>query len=522
MPKDAQQSPDAAALQARVRELEERLAAAGGDGDTRYRELFERSADAILIIDDGRFIECNEATVAMLRYGNRAELLQTHPSELSPEFQPDGQPSFEKANEMMRLALAQGSHRFEWDHKRADGEVFPVEVLLTAVPHGDRQILHVVWRDITDRKRLEEELIQAQKMEAVGKLAGGIAHDFNNLLMAIGGNAELLEAGVDDPVELREHVVEIRRACDRAAALVEQLLAFSRRSLRQPRVIDLNGIIDGLDRMLSRLLGEDIQIVTRLADRPLPVLADPHQMEQVILNLATNARDAMLQGGTLTFTTEVDAAAGRAVLAVSDTGQGIAPCDLNRVFDPFFTTKEQGRGTGLGLSTVYGVVKQSAGEITVSSRLGQGTVFRVSLPLSPDPLDEPDVPVPVDEPRGNETILLVEDEPTLLRLVQKVLTTRGYRVLTAVNGEDALRTARAGGMRFDLLVTDVVMPRMGGPELVARLREIRPDLKTLYISGYTDSVLMQRGLVEGEVDLVPKPFSPGDLLGKVREVLDRD
>ncbi|MBE0567011.1 MAG: response regulator [Krumholzibacteria bacterium] len=524
--------PTTAKLQARVHELEARLAdlerhAAGA----RYRELFERSADAILIIDDNRFIECNDATVAMLRYATRDELLQTHPSELSPEFQPDGRRSYEKADEMMELAFARGSHRFEWEHRRADGEVFPVEVLLTAVPWGDRRILHVVWRDITDRKRLEEELRQAQKMEAVGKLAGGIAHDFNNLLMAIGGNADLLEAEVGPAAAGAEYLQEIRRGCSRAAALVEQLLAFSRKSLRQPRVVDLNGVLGGLDRMLARLLGEDIEIVCRPDPAPLPVLVDPHQMEQVVLNLATNARDAMPGGGRLTFTTSRTQAADGgdapgpggpwAQLVVADTGGGIPPENLPRVFDPFFTTKEQGRGTGLGLSTVYGIVKQSGGDVTVVSEPGRGTVFRVALPLCAQALS-PDEPAPaVRGAGGAETILLVEDEPTLIRLVAKVLRGRGYTVHTAGNGQEALALLEATGLAFDLLVTDVVMPRMGGPELAARLHRDRPGHRTLFMSGYTDSVLLQRGLIEGEVDLVAKPFSPAELLAKVREVLDR-
>ncbi len=509
-------------LRARVRELEARLAA---EADTaRYRDVFTLTADAVLIIDGDRFIDCNDATVAMLRCHSRAEVLQTHPSELSPEFQPDGRRSFDKANEMMGLAFGRGSHRFEWAHRRADGEIFPVEVLLTAVRRGDRSILHVVWRDITDRKRLEEELRQAQKMEAVGKLAGGIAHDFNNLLMAIGGNAELLEQELRARPDLAEYVGEIRRAGARAAALVEQLLAFSRKSLRQPRVVDLNQILSGLDRMLSRLLGEDIRIESRLAPLPLPVLVDPHQMEQVVLNLATNARDAMRSGGTLSFTTSVDAATdggGWAVLSVRDTGEGIAPTDLHRVFDPFFTTKEQGRGTGLGLSTVYGIVQQSGGEITVDSTRGQGSVFRMRLPLSQEAAGEPEPLPTAGDTGGSESILLVEDEATLIHLVAKVLRNRGYAVHTAGDGQEALDLVAASGLHCDLLVTDVVMPRMGGPELAACLRRGRPDLRVLYISGYTDSVLLQRGLVEGEVDLVPKPFSPAELLTKVRELLDR-
>ncbi|MBU2499827.1 response regulator [bacterium] len=520
-------------LRARIGELESALARAH-EGDTRYRDLFEASADAILVIDGDRFVDCNPATVDMLRYGSKEELLQTHPSELSPEFQADGRRSFEKANEMMRIALERGSHRFEWLHRRADGEVFPVEVLLTAVPYGNRTMLHTVWRDITGRKQLEDELRQAQKLEAVAKLAGGIAHDFNNLLMAISGNAELLQVDCEAGTENAEIIAEILHASERAAALIEQLLAYSRKQILQPRVLDLAGVFKGLNQMLGRLLGEDVAIILHLGAERLPVLVDPSQMEQVVMNLATNARDAMPDGGTLVFTTgrlEVRdedphplLGPGRyAVLGVQDTGTGIPPENLRRIFDPFFTTKEMGRGTGLGLSTVYGIIKQSGGEVTVESRQGEGTEFKIFLPLHESeegPAPEPDAAPPADL-QGRETILLVEDEPTLLRLVEKVLVGKGYTVHTAANGRAALEAVEQEGLEFDLLVTDVIMPELGGPELAACLTALRPGLQVLYISGYTDSVLLQRGLVAGEVDFVAKPFGPKEFLSKVREILDR-
>ncbi|MGD9549081.1 MAG: ATP-binding protein [Candidatus Krumholzibacteriia bacterium] len=520
-------------LRARIEELEAALARAH-EGDTRYRDLFEASADAILVIDGDRFVDCNPATVAMLRYGSKEELLQTHPSELSPEFQVDGRRSFEKANEMMRIASERGSHRFEWLHRRADGEVFPVEVLLTAVPYGDRTMLHTVWRDITGRKQLEDELRQAQKLEAVGKLAGGIAHDFNNLLMAISGNAELLQVECEAGTENAEIIAEILHASERAAALIEQLLAYSRKQILQPRVLDLCGVFKGLNQMLGRLLGEDVAIVLHLDAEPLPVLVDPSQMEQVVMNLATNARDAMPDGGTLVFTTgrlevrEDDPhpllCPGRyAVLGVQDTGTGIPPENIRRIFDPFFTTKEMGRGTGLGLSTVYGIIKQSGGEVTVESRQGEGTEFTIFLPLHESeegPAPETEAAPPADL-QGRETILLVEDEPTLLRLVEKVLVGKGYTVHTAANGRAALEAVEQEGLEFDLLVTDVIMPELGGPELAACLTAVRPGLQVLYISGYTDSVLLQRGLVAGDVDFVAKPFGPKEFLSKVREILDR-
>jgi len=503
-------------------------------GDATYRELFERSTDAILIIDGGRFVECNEATVRMLRHRTREELLQTHPSELSPEYQPDGQLSYEKANEMMREAFAQGSHRFEWDHKRADGEVFPVEVLLTAVPREDRQILHVVWRDITERKRLENELRQAQKMEAVGKLAGGIAHDFNNLLVAILGHTQLLELDLGERPEMMEHLVEIRRASDRAASLVSQLLAYSRKQVLQPRVIDLDEILDGLEGMLRRLLGEDISVVRCRADEPLRVLMDPGQFEQVVLNLASNARDAMAGGGRLTFETGSTVVSGAedsapaqldpgpyAVLNVSDTGPGIDAEVLDRVFDPFFTTKGPGHGTGLGLATVYGIVRQSGGGTSVESEPGRGACFRIHLPLTAEPLaDTEPATVEATVAGGTETILVVEDEQAVLNLVEQVLRSRGYKTIAAGDGAAALTLVESLESEIDLLLTDVIMPHMGGPELARRLRDKRPGLKVVFTSGYTDNSLLQRGVLAESVDLLQKPYAPAELLRRVRAALD--
>jgi PAS domain S-box-containing protein len=291
-------------LHQQIQDLQDQLAQFQQKGGLpNYRELFERSADANLIIDGDTFVDCNEATVKMLRYADREELLQTHPSELSPEFQPDGRISYEKANEMMAKAFAKGSHRFEWNHQRADGEVFPVEVLLTSVPYGDRHVLHTAWREITDRKRLEEELRHAQKMEAVGKLAGGIAHDFNNILVAIMGYAEILRDGLLDRPELVEDAEEIIRASEKAATLTAQLLAFSRKQDLKPEVIDLDIVVGHLTGMIRRLIGEDIEMVLNSAGVPLPVKVDPGQLEQVILNVVANARDAMIDGGTLTIKT---------------------------------------------------------------------------------------------------------------------------------------------------------------------------------------------------------------------------
>jgi len=503
---------------------------------TDYRELFERSADAILIIDDGNFVECNDATVRMLRYRSREELLQTHPSALSPEYQPDGRRSFEKANEMMNLAFEQGSHRFEWVHRRADGEVFPVEVLLTAMPRGDQSVLHVVWRDITERKKLEADLHHAQKMEAVGKLAGGIAHDFNNLLVSIIGHAELLELTLGGRPDCQEHLTEISRASDRAADLVNQLLAFSRKQVLQPRVVDLNVALAELGNMFDRLLGANVDTHLSLSQESLAVNIDPGQLEQVIVNLATNARDAMPAGGQLSFETskltlsedtqgEVGSlrAGQYAVLAVADTGEGIDPKIKGQIFDPFFTTKEQGRGTGLGLATVYGIVKQSGGETMVLSTPGWGTVFRVFLPLS-DRLPEPDErrgPTEDLVEEGHETILVAEDEPAVLSLAEQILSQHGYTVYTAIDGQAALELVEEQGLEFDMLLTDVVMPRMDGAELAHELRAQRPGLKVLFMSGYSNNALQPRGVLADDINLLSKPYTASTMLKRVRQVLDQ-
>ena len=522
------------ALRQQVRDLQAHLAQHQEKGGLpNYRELFERSADANLIIDGDTFVDCNEATVKMLRYANRDELLQTHPSELSPEFQPDGRISYEKANEMMAKAFVKGSHRFEWNHQRADGEVFPVEVLLTSVPNGNRNVLHVAWREITERKRLEEELRHAQKMEAVGKLAGGIAHDFNNILVAIMGYADILKSAVTDKPELVEDAEEILRASEKAATLTAQLLAFSRKQVLKPEVIDLDVVVVRLTSMIRRLIGEDIQMVLNSAGVPLPVKVDPGQLEQVILNVVANARDAMADGGILTINTtrgaklgtnSVDLPAGRYVsLKFTDTGSGMNSETIARAFEPFFTTKEMGRGTGLGLSSVYGIIKQSGGDVRIVSHEGYGTTLEILLPESTEPLSGSLTPE-ADSGAGTsgcENILVVEDDTAAGRLITKTLEREGYRVIVARHGDEALALAAQHGWSFDMVLTDVIMPSMNGPELVSKLRRNIPDLAALFMSGYTDDVLERQGFSLKDVDLIRKPFSSGRLLSRVRTFLRR-
>ena len=499
-----------------------------------YRELFERSADAILIIEGDTFIDCNQATVEMLRYNNKTELLSTHPSELSPPIQPDGRDSYTKANEMIAIAMERGSHRFDWDHKRADGEVFPVEVLLTSVQEHDRQILHVVWRDISERKQLESQLRHAQKMEAIGKLAGGIAHDFNNLLVAIIGSGGMLEMHLKDQPRELKLVEQILLAGDRAAELVRQLLAFGRKQELALTVININDLVGTIRGLLERLIGEDITLTLDACDEPLHVKVDVGQIEQVLLNLASNAHDAMPSGGTVTISTRrvvlSDSTIGGAsatpgayaAISVSDTGVGMNTTTAARAFDPFFTTKALGKGTGLGLATVYGIIKQIGGNTEIFSSPGHGTTIKTYLPLTTETcgeLERRNSQLPTRG--GTETILVAEDDQSVINLVVAVLCEKGYTVLQAHDGEEALALYTSEHTSIDLVITDVVMPKMSGPVWVERAATTCPRPKALFMSGYTDNALKQLRSGEASVDLLEKPFSAGELVGRVRLALDR-
>jgi CheY-like chemotaxis protein len=371
-------------------------------------------------------------------------------------------------------------------------------------------------------------------MEAIGRLAGGIAHDFNNLVQAIGGYTEILLRRLPDYDPLRRNAEEIKKAGDRAAALTRQLLAFSRQQVLQPKVLDLNMVVANIDQLLRRLIGEDVVLRTELATDLGPVRADAAQLEQVLMNLAVNARDAMPEGGTLTIRTQnVDLSSSDqrepftviagpyVLLSVGDTGLGMTPEIRARAFEPFFTTKEPGRGTGLGLSTVYGVVKQSGGYIWLDSEQGQGTALRIYLPrVQERALSEVRRAPQVSVPRGTETVLLVEDEEGVRDLIREWLAGHGYHVLAATNGLEALDVAARADGRIDLLVADVVMPQMGGPALAQRLLALRPDLKVIYVSGYADDALGDRQVLEAGAAFIQKPFPLDTLVRKVREILD--
>jgi PAS domain S-box-containing protein len=424
-----------------------------------------------------------------------------------------------------REAAREGeAHKLEYRLKAADGRVVWVRDVVSPVEDGAGAGLRGVIVDITERRDLEARLLQAQKLEAVGQLAGGVAHDFNNLLTVIGGYTRLLLSQGLGP-EASDLLGEINAAAERAATLTQQLLAFSRRAPQTRELFDLNETVRGIEGMLRGLVEEDIAFELELAEDLPPLCGDPRQFEQVVVNLVLNARDATPPGGRVRIETSIAEATDEAptpsgtaygVLRVTDTGLGMSNETRARIFEPFFTTKERGKGTGLGLSMVYGIVEQSGGRIDVESELGRGTSVRVLLPAG---VEEPPAEPAASEPE-RPTILVAEDEPSLRRLAMLVLEEAGYRVILAQNGTEALELAQGTRDRIDLLLTDVVMPELSGPELVAQLAALRPETRVLYMSGYADSRLIARGVSETDAGVLPKPFGPHDLLKRVQEILE--
>ena len=493
-----------------------------------FRLLFSQNPLPTWVIDQETlaFIQVNEATVN--QYGHTAEefkKLDTFDI-LVPE-------EAERLREHFRHSPMQGRHVGHWKHRKKDGSVFEVEICSHEFLHGDRRVRLVVAQDISQRQQLESQLRQAQKMEAVGRLAGGVAHDFNNLLMVIKGHTELLLNALPPSDNVTRKIQQIDRSADRAASLTRQLLAFSRRQVLQPRAINLNSVVDEMGKLLPRLIGEDIDLVINTAADLGTIRADASQMEQVIMNLAVNARDAMPSGGRLRIETsnaELDHSyaathpivqAGRYVLlAVTDTGTGMDPETQAHIFEPFFTTKEQGKGTGLGLATVYGVVKQSGGFIWVYSELGKGTSFKIYLPRVDQPAEGPgSSQVSTVEPHGTETVLLAEDELDVREVAREFLESGGYTVLEASNGAEALRLAAEHKGRIDLLVTDMVMPGMTGQELAGRLQKACSGLGVIYMSGYSEDAAAEAAQSDASTRLLTKPFSKNMILRTVREVL---
>jgi PAS domain S-box-containing protein len=500
------------------------------EGLAKLASAVEQTEDAVLIADrDGEIEYVNPAFTKITGYTADESIGQ------SPRILKSGQHDQAFYQELWNTILAGKTWRGTLINRKKTGEIFEAEETVSAIRNADGVITHfvAVARDITERHRLEEQLRQSQKMEAIGKLAGGIAHDFNNLLTVITGYSELLLGQMQPDSRARKNAEEIRKAAFRAAGLTHQLLAFSRRQMLTPKVLNLNAVVMDLEPMLRRLIGEDIELKIVPGPALGQVKADPSQIEQIVLNLVVNARDAMPRGGHLTIETAnvefSEAYAGRhgtlqsgayVLVAVSDTGCGMDADTQSRVFEPFFTTKELGKGTGLGLATVYGIVKQSDGYVWVYSEPRLGTTFKIYLPRI---THEPDRGVMEAErpplPRGTGTILLVEDEEVIRELVGGILTENGYTVLTASHSDEAFRLSGRHEGPIHLMVTDVVMPGMSGRELAERLASLRPKMKVLYISGYTDDAVIRHGVKVESMPFLQKPFTPDVLLRKVRETL---
>ena len=477
----------------------------------------------------GRFVSANAALVRMLGYSTADELLAL---DMARDVYAD-------PDERRRLVehdtyTDKVYDELEATWKKQDGTRIRVQLSVRASRDTDGRVefYEAFVRDITNQRQLEAQLAQAQKMEAIGRLAGGVAHDFNNLLTVILSYSELLLEDLPQGSATREDIGQIRKAAQGASELTRQLLAFSRQQVLQPKVVDPNAAVTGIERLLGRVLREDVHLSCTLAADAGTVRVDPGQLEQVLMNLAVNARDAMPQGGQLTIeTANVDldetymqahplAAAGRYVmLAVTDTGMGMDAATQARIFEPFFTTKEVGQGTGLGLATVQGIVQQSGGFIWVYSEPNHGTCFKVYLPRV-DGLVSADVNVPLERTRGTETVLVVEDVAAVRAVARKMLERYGYRVLDAADGEAAVRIADGSGEQIHLLLTDVVMPNLNGRDLAALFAQTRPTTKVLFMSGYTDDAIVRHGILEEGLAYLQKPFTPVSLARKVRAVLD--
>lgn len=498
--------------------------------NARYRDLVELSPETIYIQQEGRVVFVNSAGIRMLGATVEKEILGRPISDFLP-------PGWRNSNaaRIHREQIAGGETPSVEDRfVRLDGAMAEAEVSAVPIEYFGKPAIQVFVRDITGRKRLEDQLRQSQRIEALGRLAGGIAHDFNNLMTVIMGYAATTKKRLGEPEQVAQGLEEIEKAGVRATRLTKQLIAFSRKQILQSQTLDLNRILSNMDRLLRRLIGEDIELVTVPGKDLGMVKADPGQIEQVIVNLALNARDAMPRGGTLLVETtdavltesEVrehsDLPAGRYVKMVfQDNGVGMDAETIPHIFEPYFTTKDVGKGTGLGLATVYGIIRQSGGDISVRSEWGMGTTFTIWLPqTTEEAADKEPFELVLDAPSGLETILVVEDEDPLRRLVRETLEDAGYRVLDAPGGEEALDLLSSDHDDIHLLLTDVVMPKIGGRVLAARAASLYPEMKVLFMTGYADANSGLRDNPLGRKPCIFKPFTPNELALKVREVLD--
>ena len=506
------------------------------ESEARYRELFISNPHPMWIYDleSLAFLDVNNAAISHYGYSHE-EFLSMTIKDIRPV--EDVSRLLDKVNQVSDGLDKAGV----WRHVRKDGSVIEVEITSHVLMFDQRRTELVLVHDITDRRRIEGEreelqaqLLQAQKMESVGRLAGGVAHDFNNMLGVILGRAEMMFMEIKPGDSPYTDLQEIYKAAQRSADLTRQLLAFARKQAIAPIVLDLNETVEGMLKMLRRLIGEDIDLVWKPDTHLWPVRVDPAQVDQVLANLCVNARDAIFGTGKVTIETDnvvfdkvycashMDIKPGQYVmLAVSDDGRGMDKETLENLFEPFFTTKEVGEGTGLGLAMIYGIVKQNNGFINVSSEPGQGTTFKLYLPRSTEVGEAVGEPIAKTIEHGSETVLLVEDEASILRLGTAVLEKFGYKVLAASTPGQAISMAEKCDDTIHILVTDVVMPEMNGKELKRRIEKIKPHIKVIFMSGYTDDVIVHRGIIEDDVNFLQKPFSVNSLADEVRKVLDQ-
>ncbi len=497
--------------------------------EARYRSLVQSAVYGIYRASiDGKFLDVNPALIHMLGYDSAEAVVKLDPQRevfLEPAAHAHLMQEFQRTGKL-------DSAEVRW--KRKDGSAITVRLSGRSVAAVDEcdAALEIIAEDVTERRALEDQFRQAQKMEAVGRLAGGVAHDFNNLLMVVSGYTEVLLEQLNDNHPLLAKVQAIQQAADRATTLTRQLLAFSRKQLLELKVVDVNAIVADMERLLRPLIGENIDLTTKLTPNVGHTRADAGQLEQVIMNLVVNAKDAMPNGGRILIQTseeELDAVrrehsliqpGSYILLSVSDTGAGMDKETQSRIFEPFFTTKEKGKGTGLGLSTVYGIVKQSGGYIFAHSELGSGSTFRIYLPRVADPPGQPGLAKHPQAPSGgSETVLLVEDEDSVRELVRETLQSRGYTVMEACDGINGMKVAETYDGKIDILITDVVMPGMSGRELAQRVSASRPTIKVLYLSGYTEDAIIHEGVLDPGTAFLQKPFTLQALARKVRDVL---
>ncbi len=500
------------------------------ESEKKYRTLFEDSKDTIFVMDSSRrFLDINRAGIELYGYA-KEELLSLNPVKLYCD-----------PKDRKRLWRKLYSSGFVNDHevemKRKDGEKIIVHLTVSAVKDEEGKIAGYqgIVRDVTERKRLERQLLQAQKMESIGVLAGGVAHDFNNLLTAISGYGQLLQESIpaDDEL-LRESVEQVLKASERAAELTRSLLAFSRKQIINPKPVGIETIISNTGKLIRRIIGEDIEFRTVFSEKKLIVMADSGQIELVLMNLAANARDAMPRGGRLTISTDhvvvkegkeahydLQAPGKYALISVTDSGTGIDKKSIGRMFEPFYTTKEVGKGTGLGLSIVHGIIKQHEGSVLVSSEPGKGTTFTIYLPLAEGRIgrEQPKTSPPLAS--GMETVLIAEDEEVVRDYMRRILERAGYKVIAAGDGEEAVALFMEYRDEISLVLSDVVMPKMNGREIYEEIRRVEPGIRFVFISGYTADVMFSKGIPEKDVDFLAKPFLKADLLRKVREALDK-